>query len=180
MLSFHLARTLRLQGIVSPVALPSSVISGLLCFRIADTIFTSSVFSMIFAHATSNSVGVPIASWPRAGALWPIASNTDCDAIFGSQFTPLRHEVRVEFPQHGEAIKRRSEEEVAAAQLRLIKGYVDVHTEELFRLWESNRAEPDWFAGVVRPVVKLFQGWRGPAVRSRFFADREAFLKLVA
>jgi hypothetical protein len=50
---------------------------------------------------------------------------------------------------------------------------------KLFRLWEANRAEPEWFAGVVKPVVKLFQGWT-PAVRNRFFADRKAFLKLLA
>jgi hypothetical protein len=45
-------------------------------------------------------------------------------------------------------------------------------------LWEANRTEPDRFPGVVRPVVKLFQGWT-LTVHSRFFANREALLKLV-
>ncbi|KAF1829027.1 hypothetical protein BDW02DRAFT_510913 [Decorospora gaudefroyi] len=105
--------------------------------------------------------------------------DTDREAIFGPQFTPLRNEVSIAFPQRSQAVKCLSEEEVAAAQLRLIKDYVDVHTEELFRLWEATRAEPDWFASVVRPVVKLFQGWNPATRHTQFFADREAFLKLV-
>jgi hypothetical protein len=106
--------------------------------------------------------------------------DTDRKAIFGSQLTPLRDKVHIEFPQRSEMVKCVSEEQVAIVLLRLMKDYVDIHAEELFRLWKANRVVPDWFAGVVKPVVKLFQGWWTPTVRSRFFADHEAFLKLLA
>jgi hypothetical protein len=105
--------------------------------------------------------------------------DTDREVIFSSQFTPVREDVRIEFPQRNEAVKCVSKEEVTIVQLCLIKDYVDLHPKEVFRLWEAHRAEPDWFSGVIQPVIKLFQGWT-PTVRSRFFADREAFLKLVA
>ncbi|KAF2845310.1 hypothetical protein T440DRAFT_493514 [Plenodomus tracheiphilus IPT5] len=106
--------------------------------------------------------------------------DTDRITIFGSQFTRLRNQVSVDFPQHNEAVTCASEEEVAAAQLRLIKDYVDVHSEETFRMWELNRAEPDWFMAIVRPVVKLFQAWDIPDRESRYFVGHEAFLKLLA
>ncbi|CBX94691.1 hypothetical protein IAQ61_009373 [Plenodomus lingam] len=106
--------------------------------------------------------------------------HTDRLAIFGSQFTRLRNQVDITFPQHNEVVTCNSEEEVAAAQLRLIKDYVDVHSEEIFRIWELNRAEPDWFMGIVRPVVKLFQAWDVPNRQSRYFVDKESFLKLLA
>lgn len=105
---------------------------------------------------------------------------TDRRAIFGPQFTRLRCEVSVDFPQHNEVIKCASEEEVAAAQLRLIKDYVDVHAEEVFRRWELNRVEPDWFIGIVRPAIKLFQAWNAPDRENRYFPDQEAFFKLLA
>ncbi|RAQ99093.1 hypothetical protein DDE82_008617 [Stemphylium lycopersici] len=104
---------------------------------------------------------------------------TDREAIFGSRFTPLPNEICIEFPQRSEVVKCRSEEEVAVVQLRLLKDYVDVHAEEVFHQWEANRAEPDWYAGVVRPVVRLYQGWNTTS-HSQYFADAEAFLKLVA
>jgi hypothetical protein len=104
---------------------------------------------------------------------------TDIELIFESQVTPLREEVSLEFPQRSQHVTCSTEEGVAVAQLRLIKDYVDVHAEEVFRLWEGNRAEPDWYGGVVRPVVQLFQGWNS-SVRSRFFVNQDAFLKLVA
>jgi hypothetical protein len=69
--------------------------------------------------------------------------DTDREAIFGSQLTPLRDEVHIEFPQRSEMVKCISEEQVAIALLRLMEDYVDIHAEELFRLWEANRAEPD-------------------------------------
>jgi len=106
--------------------------------------------------------------------------DSDRIAVFGSQFTRLRCEVSVELPQHNESVKCASEEEVAAAQLRLIKDYVDVHTEEVFRRWELNRAEPDWFMGIVQPSIKLFQAWNAPDRHNQYFLDQEAFLRLLA
>ncbi|CAO2657154.1 Nn.00g032800.m01.CDS01 [Neocucurbitaria sp. VM-36] len=106
--------------------------------------------------------------------------DTDREAIFGAQFTRLHNSVNIDFPQRGEVVTCGSEEEVAVAQLRLLKDYVDVYAEEIFRLWEANRAEPDWYGGVVRPVVKLFHSWNVPGRQNRYFADRKAFLKLVA
>jgi len=103
----------------------------------------------------------------------------DIEQIFELQVNPLREEVTLEFPQRSKGIICSTEEGVAVTQLRLLKDYVDVHAEELFRLWEGNRAEPDWFGGVVRPAVQLFQGWN-PAMRSRFFSNEDAFLKLLA
>ncbi|EFQ85265.1 hypothetical protein CFE70_009139 [Pyrenophora teres f. teres 0-1] len=105
--------------------------------------------------------------------------NSDRQAIFGSQFTALRSEVFIVFPHRDEAVKCMSEEEVAIALYRLVKDYIDVHTEELFRLWEANRVEPDWYTSVVRPVVQLFQGWN-PSTRNCFFPSSEVFLKLIA
>ncbi|KAF1938330.1 hypothetical protein EJ02DRAFT_425810 [Clathrospora elynae] len=72
-----------------------------------------------------------------------------------------------------------SKENVAGTQLGLLKDYVDLHAKELFRLCEANRAEPEWFTSTVRPAVKLFQGWNPAVCQSRFFANREAFLKLI-
>jgi hypothetical protein len=103
----------------------------------------------------------------------------DIEAIFELQVTALREDVCIEFLQRSQVVACSSEEGVAVAQLRLVKDYVDVHTGEIFRLWEGNRAEPDWYAGVVRPVVQLFLGWN-KSIRSRFFPDQEAFLKLIA
>jgi hypothetical protein len=102
----------------------------------------------------------------------------DIEAIFETQVTALREDVSIEFSQRSQVVACSSEEGVAVAQLRLVKDYVDVHTGEIFRLWEGNRAEPDWYAGVVRPVVQLFLGWNN-SIRSRFFPDQEAFLKLI-
>lgn len=103
----------------------------------------------------------------------------DIEQIFELQVIPLREELTLEFPQRSKGIICSTEEGVAVTQLRLLKDYVDVHAEEIFRLWEGNRAEPDWFGGVVRPAVQLFQGWN-PAMRSRFFSNEDAFLKLLA
>ncbi|KAH9868753.1 hypothetical protein J1614_007825 [Plenodomus biglobosus] len=105
---------------------------------------------------------------------------TDRVAIFGSQFTQLRNHVSIEFPLHNELVTCASEEQVAATQLRLIKDYVDVNSEENFRMWELNRAEPDWFMGIIRPVVKLFQAWDVPDRQSRFFVGHDSFLKVLA
>ncbi|KAI4955808.1 hypothetical protein J4E91_000015 [Alternaria rosae] len=103
----------------------------------------------------------------------------DIEQIFELQVNPLREEATLEFPQRSKGIICSTEEGVAVTQLRLLKDYVNVHAEEIFRLWEGNCAEPDWFGGVVRPAVQLFQGWN-PAMRSRFFSNEDAFLKLLA
>jgi hypothetical protein len=105
---------------------------------------------------------------------------TDRDAIFGSQFTKLHNEVRIEFPHRQEVACLQSEEEVAAAKLRLVKDYIDVHAEDLWQQWQINDVVPDWYAGVIQPVVSLFKGWDSPLQQSRYFADRDAFVKLVA
>ncbi|KAF2132440.1 hypothetical protein P153DRAFT_416055 [Dothidotthia symphoricarpi CBS 119687] len=105
--------------------------------------------------------------------------DTDREAIFDRQFTEFKNAVSIEFPQRSEMAYCWSDEEVAATQLRLLKDYVDVHAEELFRTWRSKRTEPDWFAMVVKPVVELFRGWNIPTRRSKYFADREAFLKVI-
>ncbi|KAF2823183.1 hypothetical protein CC86DRAFT_409116 [Ophiobolus disseminans] len=59
--------------------------------------------------------------------------DTDRVAIFGLQTTKLRTEVRVEFPQRGEVARLQSEEELAAAQLRLLNDYINTHAEEVWR-----------------------------------------------
>lgn len=106
--------------------------------------------------------------------------DTDRRAIFGSTYTKLHNEISIEFPQRSEAVRCVSEQELAAAQLRLLKDYIDVHAEELFRQFEVNRAEPDWYTGVIRPATKLLRGWNLPVRQCRYIADREAFIKLVA
>lgn len=105
--------------------------------------------------------------------------DTDRHAIFNSGFTQLREAVKIEFPQYGQTVTCNSEEEVAAAQLRLLKDYIDVHAEELYEQWERTHDEPNWYAGVIQPVVKLFEGWNLPR-ESKFFARRREFLELVA
>ncbi|KAH6620550.1 hypothetical protein C7974DRAFT_315826 [Boeremia exigua] len=105
--------------------------------------------------------------------------DTDREAIFGQSFTNLRAEERIDLAQRGETVVCWSEEEVAATQLRLLKDYVDSHADELHRQWLETGVEPDWHGAVVIPVVQLFKGWNVPARKCRYFADRDAFYKLV-
>ena len=112
---------------------------------------------------------------------------TDRLALFGTAFTPLisDREERIDFPSHSQTIPCRSEEEVAAAQLRLLKDYIDSHADELYRLWSKKKAgaaakEPDWHGQVIVPVVSLFKGWNAPKRSCRYFVDRDAFYKVVA
>jgi hypothetical protein len=76
--------------------------------------------------------------------------DTDRVAIFGSKFTKLRTEVRVEFLQRGETVRLQSEEEVAAAHLRLFKDYVDMLAAESWRRWDFDQTEPDWHIDIIR------------------------------
>lgn len=105
--------------------------------------------------------------------------DTDREAIFGQSFTNLRAEERIELASRGETIVCWSEEEVAAAQLRLLKEYIDAHADELYRQWSQTSFEPDWHSAVVIPVVQLFKGWNLPARKCRYFANRDTFYKLV-
>ncbi|KAJ4983388.1 hypothetical protein SVAN01_11123 [Stagonosporopsis vannaccii] len=105
--------------------------------------------------------------------------DTDREAIFGQSLTGLKAEERIVFAQRGESVVCWSEEEVAAAQLRLLKDYVDAHADELFGQWQQMGLEPDWHNAVVTPVVQLFKGWNVPTRNCRYFADRDAFYKLV-
>ncbi|KAF1914023.1 hypothetical protein BDU57DRAFT_455376 [Ampelomyces quisqualis] len=120
----------------------------------------------------------------------------DREAVFGSQFTILPNDVQIDFPQRSKAAHLQFEEDLAAAQLRLLKDYVVVHASDLYDEWSSGRIEPDWHGlydecssgriepdwhgKVVGPAVKLFKGWNMPSQKSQYFADRDAFLKLVA
>ncbi|KAF2023241.1 hypothetical protein EK21DRAFT_118948 [Setomelanomma holmii] len=107
--------------------------------------------------------------------------DTDRQVIFGSQDAKLRSPVRIEFPQRTIALTVNSAEELAAAQLRLLKDYIDVHADELWQRWEGHRAEPDWYIGIICPAMQLFKGWIPPHLQqSRFFPDRVAFVKLIA
>lgn len=109
---------------------------------------------------------------------------TDRIAIFGATaFTPLPsdREERIDFPAHSQTVLCRSEEEVAAAQLRLLKDYIDSHADEAYRLWTKNPdSVPDWHNQVIVPVVSLFKGWNVPRRQCKLFADRDAFYKVVA
>lgn len=104
----------------------------------------------------------------------------DRKAIFGSQHSALPKKVQVEFPQSGKALHLQSEEELVAAQLRLLKDYVVAHAADPYEEWISNHVEPAWHTKVIAPAVKLFKGWNMPSQKSQYFADRDAFLKLVA
>lgn len=106
--------------------------------------------------------------------------DTDRTAIFGSQSTPLRSEVQIDFLHRGQTARLLSEEELAAGQLRLLKDYIDMHAEDVVREWGLGQEEPDWYTGVVCPVVQLFKGWTLLLQQSRYFSDQAAFLKLVA
>ncbi|KAF9699116.1 hypothetical protein EKO04_003295 [Ascochyta lentis] len=88
-------------------------------------------------------------------------------------------EERIEFLQRGEHIVCWSEEEMAIAQLRLLKDYVDAHADELYRQWRQTSSEPDWRIFVVLPVVQLFKGWNLPKRMCRYFADHDTFYELV-
>lgn len=105
--------------------------------------------------------------------------DTDREAIFGLSFTSLKIEERIDFAQRGEIVLCCSEEEVAAAQLRLLKDYIDAHADELYRQWQRTGLECDWHTAVVTPVVQLFKGWNVPTRKCRYFADRDAFYELV-
>lgn len=133
-----------------------------------------------FRIADSTIGTCPICDLALCGRSLVDRVETDRDAIFGSQCTKLRSEVRVEFPQRGEIAHLQSEEELAAAQLRLLKDYIDVHAEDLWQRWDVRGAEPDWHVGIIRPVVELLKGWNLPAQHSKFFSDRNAFIQCVA
>lgn len=115
---------------------------------------------------------------------------TDRVEIFGATtFTPLpsNREERIQFPMHSQTITCRSEEEVAAAQLRLLKDYIDSHANDVYRTWnkkvvvgEVPPAEPDWHGQLIVPVVSLFKGWNVPRRQCKLFPDRDAFYKVVA
>jgi hypothetical protein len=105
---------------------------------------------------------------------------TDRKAVFGSQFSRLHNEERIEFPHRREVACLQSEEEFAAAKLRLVKDYIDVHAEDLWHQWQTNGEGPNWYAGVIQPVVSLFKGWGSPLQQSRYFTSQDAFLKLVS
>lgn len=105
--------------------------------------------------------------------------DTDREAIFGSKFTLLATEERIDFLQRGRSVVCGSEEEVAATQLRLLKDYVDFHAQELYRQWRQIATEPDWYGFVVSPVVQLFQGWNLSTRACRYFADHEVFYKML-
>lgn len=105
--------------------------------------------------------------------------DTDREAIFGQAFSSLSVEERIEFAQRGEEVTCGSAEEVAATQIRLLKDYVDVHADELYRQWQRTALEPDWHRFVVLPVVQLFKGWSLPTHKCRYFSDRDAFYMLI-
>ncbi|KAF1354519.1 hypothetical protein EJ07DRAFT_168259 [Lizonia empirigonia] len=105
--------------------------------------------------------------------------DTDREAIFGQAFTSLNVEERIEFAQRGKSVTCGSAEEVAATQIRLLKDYVDVHADELYRQWQQTALEPDWHKLVVLHVVQLLKGWSLPTHKCRYFVDRDAFYMLV-
>lgn len=105
--------------------------------------------------------------------------DTDRIAIFGQSFTNLLSEERIDFAQHDQMVICWSEEEVAAAQLRLMKDYIDSHADELYRQWREKSGEPDWLGAVVIPAVRLFRGWNVQKHGCKYFADHDAFYKLV-
>jgi hypothetical protein len=104
----------------------------------------------------------------------------DRKAIFGAQCTPLLKEICIDFLQRSDTAKCKWEEEVAVAQLLLLKDHIGVHAQETFNLWEVNRAEPDWYANVIQPSVQLFQGWNICSFRSLFSMSHQVFLEVIA
>jgi hypothetical protein len=105
--------------------------------------------------------------------------DTDREAIFGQSFTNLQVEERIEFLSQGQIVVCWSEEEVAAAQLRLLKDYVDYHADELYTQWRQTGLEPDWHDAVVAPVIRLFKGWNVSRRKCKYFADSDCFYRLV-
>jgi hypothetical protein len=69
----------------------------------------------------------------RHGAL-----HADREAISGRTFTDLAAEERIEFTSHDQVVIYWPEQVVAAAQLRLLKNYVDYHADELYAQWRQN------------------------------------------
>ncbi|KAL5114491.1 hypothetical protein ACEQ8H_007634 [Pleosporales sp. CAS-2024a] len=110
---------------------------------------------------------------------------TDRQAIFGSQGTKLHHDMGIEFPSRCQSVLVRSEEELAAAQLRLVKDYVHVHAEDFFhhqrQEFEAHHStDADWYVEIIQPVMKLVKGWNLLSHQSRYFSDRDAFVELIA
>ncbi|KAJ6280222.1 hypothetical protein J3E71DRAFT_179976 [Bipolaris maydis] len=103
----------------------------------------------------------------------------DLMAIFGTQRTPLKEEIAIEFPHRSDAFKCSSEEELAVTQLALIKDHVGINAEEVFSRWNADDATPNWNAGVIQPAVKIFMGWNR-SFRTLFSMSQESFLRVVA
>ncbi|EUC41492.1 hypothetical protein COCMIDRAFT_40348 [Bipolaris oryzae ATCC 44560] len=103
----------------------------------------------------------------------------DRKAIFGTQRTPLKEEIVIEFPHRSDAFKCSSEEDLAVTQLALIKDHVGINAKEVFSRWNADDAAPNWNADVIRPAVQLFMGWNR-SFRTLFSMSQEAFLRVVA
>jgi hypothetical protein len=88
--------------------------------------------------------------------------------------------VRIEFPHRGETALLESEEELAAAQLRLLKDYVDAHAQDAWVHGDNVRAEFNWYAAVIEPATKLSKGWNKSSQQSKYFTDHDAFVEFLA
>lgn len=106
--------------------------------------------------------------------------DTDRKAIFGTGFTEIHDIFCMSFPHRNDSAHLKSEEELASAQLRLLKDIVQAHADDILGKWEFDSHELGWYTDVIRPSVKLWKGWNSSYSPSRYFTDRDAFLNLLA
>lgn len=110
---------------------------------------------------------------------------TDRIVIFGlKESTPLAKAVCITYPYRREIAYLTSEEELAAAQLRLLKDYVDIHAHDVWQQYKSEGIEPGqgdgWFENVVKPASALFKGWNRHSQLCQLFSEHDTFVKYVA
>lgn len=111
-----------------------------------------------------------------------LADRLDVDrkAIFGACSNEVRDKFRMSFPHRDKVAHMRSLEQLATARLRLQEDPIQTHAEDILGTSAVGCNEPEWYAEVICPSVKLWKAWNFIHQSSKYFTDRNAFLKLVA
>ncbi|KAF2255116.1 hypothetical protein BU26DRAFT_583759 [Trematosphaeria pertusa] len=104
--------------------------------------------------------------------------DTDREALFGQQFTPLPQEAVVDSPELGEVVYCVTEEELAMTQLRILKAHLDSCMEDVWSWYQSGGGELDWYS-MVRAALERFREDGLPVRQCRYLSNHDAFLKFV-
>lgn len=103
----------------------------------------------------------------------------DKGAVFGSQFTNLESVVNIDLPgSSSKYVTCRSEEQLAAVQLRFLKGNVDRTIDEAWIRYLPNRQQLDWYS-IIRAAFDQFKEDGMPVAHCRYIPDEPSFVKYI-